>query len=484
MNKRGQEMNMYEFLYNTKETFGDVTAIIDGEVHITYKQLYDIVINFAIQYQSQGLKGKKVDLFAQLSKDWIITYLALMTAGATVVLHEPMFNTQYLMDDIVNTVRAEEIAVCQEHLPMELIIPEADDVATIIYTSGTSGIPKGVMLMQKNIVQDAILGHVKIGEGVLHPGDKTIPVLPVFHMFGITAGIMAPLYVGLTIHLVDDIKYLTKLMSVIQPKILFVVPMIVKTILRRVQTLANAKKVPVSVIKKDIFGNQLDIIVCGGATLDVELIDAYEEIGIQLLNGYGITECSPIVTVSSYHNNVRGSVGTVFGVSNAEIRMIGETVHVSGDIVMKGYINGDVNDFIMIGGKRWFNTHDTGYIDADGNLFITGRKKNLIILEDGNNISPEELETYFERYDMVLDALVYAKKSENITTISVMLYLDSVMTKNYTEAEIEESIQSMIDEINVYLPLYKKIRSWEIRENEFKKTRLGKIVRGAYNFYE
>lgn len=458
----------------SSEKFGNTPAMVCGDKQIDYKELCSEVTGLASAFQKRGMRGRKIDLKAELSAEWIIVFLALNVAGAVVVLHEPMLDATEYIDDIFMKTDAETLYAYERSCePAEEA--EEDDTAVIIFTSGTSGRHKGCMLSQKNIISDALLGAGMIGEGALKEGDRTIPVLPVFHMFGITASFIAPFCIGMTVYVISDMKYVIKSLPEIRPRVLFLVPMIVKTILARAKLMLKSGMTHEE-IREKAFGG-LPLIVCGGAALQPELIDEYSKFGIELLNGYGITECSPIVTTSSYGNNVRGAVGRVNDLKYAKVRIINGTIHVSGDIVMSGYCGSEPSPFRIIDGQKWFDTLDNGYIGEDGSLFVTGRRSNLIILDDGNNISPEEIELYFEKYDLIGSVMVYAKDS----AICASVYPCQELIKDKSETEIHDAVSGIIDEINQNLPTYKRIRSWKIRKEDFHRTSLRKIIRSGVN---
>lgn len=209
----------------------------------------------------------------------------------------------------------------------------------------------------------------------------------------------------------------------------------------------------------DQFGGNLDLIVMGGAAIDQRYIDGLTNIGIQVLNGYGITECSPVVAVNRNKYSRAGSVG--LPLSDCGVSVIDNEICVRGEIVMKGYYEDDVStkeSFI----DGWFRTGDLGYIDSDGFVFITGRKKNLIILSNGKNVSPEELEERLLRIEGVLEVVV----SEKNGMIEAEIYSEN-------HAGIKESI----DNLNKELPNYKRIQKVVFRENAFAKTTTKKIKR-------
>lgn len=478
------EDNFYELLKMCKNKYQDNIAIMTKDWEISYNELYDRVIELAKKIQSTGLMNKHIVLETTLSKEWIIAYLSLEVAGVVVVLHEQYFDEDNLKGlKIQSKFTAKE--VCEiESSSGEYISPCKDDIATIIFTSGTTGVPKGVKLSQNNIVKDALVGYLKIGIN-LEPGDITIPVLPLFHMFGITASILSPFCSGLTVYIIDDIKYLIKSLNVIKPKIMFLVPTIVKTMLHKINTLTNNMSCTRDTIKTMILGEKLEYIVCGGAPLDEKLVDGMEKYGLCLLNGYGITECSPIVTVCSQKYNKKKSVGRVNDLPFLKVKIIEGKVHISGDIVTEGYLNSDEELFLRDNDNNiWFNTQDFGFIDDEGYLFITGREKNLIILDDGNNVSPEELENLINGNAFVEDVIVYANDSMSRKTISALIKVIDDYIKRIGEEKINEMVRDMINDINIGLPYYKRINNWKVIKQDFKRNKLNKILRKDYESYE
>ncbi len=472
-----EKRTIENMLRSSAEKYGSITAISFSDKCLNYKELYSEVISLAAVFQQKGFNGKKVELIPELSAKWIIVFLALTTAGAVVVLHEPKLDVSEYINDIYITADSDQL-YAYERCNVFSETTSEEDIAVIIFTSGTSGKNKGVMLSHKNIISDAMLGAEMIGEDALKAGDKTIPVLPVFHMFGITASFIAPFYIGMTVHIINDMKYVIKSLPEIQPRILFVVPMIAKTILSRVRLLLK-NGMTHEMIKKQALGG-LSIVVSGGAALQPELIDEFSELGIELLNGYGITECSPIVTNSSYRCSVRGSVGRINKTNYAEVRIIDGTVHVSGDIVMSGYCGDEPSPFKTIDGRKWFDTMDYGSVTKDGSLFINGRSSNVIILDDGNNTFPEEIELLFEKYDVVDSVLVYEKEN----SIFASIYLYQEMVSELSSEKIAKLVADIVCDVNKDLPAYKRVKKWNIRKEDFHRTSMKKIIRSEVNYDE
>lgn len=469
---------IYEMLWRSARQYGAVTALRFDSGEISYAELWDLVRKRAVKYQKDGLTGRYVDLEPILSKDWLITFLALLSAGVIVVIHEPQMPDS-VMDHLCLYSKITEDRF-RPDLPIgkdeneEPDPPSQEDPAVVIFTSGTTGEPKGVVLTHKNIVSDVIHSLALVGPDCVRPGDTTIPVLPVFHMFSITVGLLAPLYAGVTLCFLEDTKYFIRKMCVYRPKLIFIVPMIAKTLLAVLKRETRQQETNIADLAAKITGGKLEQIICGGAPLGDDLIREMEFAGLRLMNGYGITECSPVVCTSSPEQNRKGSVGRVNQTPYCRVKICEGEIAVKGDIVMKGYSNfPDAKD-----SDGWFYTGDRGWIDEDGYLFVTGRKKNLIILDDGNNISPEELESRLEEMPIVQDAFVYAEEGKNMRYLSAKLYPMPEVRKIYTEEELEKKIEEGIHKINEELPAYKQIQSWSIQKEPFPKTGLGKVIRG------
>ena len=292
-------------------------------------------------------------------------------------------------------------------------------------------------------------------------------------MFGITANVLTPLYLGIRLCLVDDIKNLDKAFIKYKPGIMFFVPMIAKGILKKINFISKTQGLDNKQVAAKIFGGNLRNIICGGASLGGDVIESYRNLGINLLNGYGITECSPVVSCASKRSPL-GSVGKVNVDEYCKVKIEDGLIKIKGNIVMNGYGRDNVES--QIDSEGWFNTMDNGYIDDDNNLFITGRDSNLIVLDDGNNISPEELELMLESFEEVKEALIHDEKLGKNQVLVAELVLEESY-QNIDKMNLKDIIGHEIEELNSKLPNYKKIRKFNLRLDDFKKNRLGKIIR-------
>lgn len=482
MNKNLKNKTMYALLESISKEYGAGNAIVYEDLNMSYQELYKKVISLASAFQSSELVGNYIDLSPKLSLEWVCVYLALNVAGITVVLHEPGFNvSEHIFENVVHTDALSLFEYDKKYDSSKEVFSyvSEDTISTVIFTSGTSGKKKGVMLTQKNIISDVILACEKVAPGLLFEGDRTIPMLPLFHMFGITASILSSLYIGMTMHIIEDVRIAVSSFSAVKPKIIYGVPMICKSLLSRAEILKK-KGLSYEMIKKELFGD-VSVIVSGGAPINKEMAVEYEKYGIKIFNGYGITECAPIVTSScldDYHNY---SVGNVSDLIGAKVKIIDGQIHVSGDIVMKGYYGDVENPFVEVDGIKWFNTRDKGRITDEGLLIIEGRQSNLIILDDGNNIMPEELELLFEDFEIIQDTMVYVDESNGNKRLSIAI-VPMIKDEEIHEKELIDIINNIVAKVNSTLPFYMQLRKINIRKNDFVRTSLKKIVRADVNY--
>lgn len=357
------------------------------------------------------------------------------------------------------------------------------DLASIVYTSGTTGKSKGVMLIHNNFcscMYGACCNVLLTGPSLL--------VLPLHHTFGLVASVFAVMYYGYPIYINKSLKRLSDDFKKCQPQHLFAVPLIVETLYKNIWI--NAKKqgkdkllkllVKISdallkckidlrkILFKSVisaFGGNIDLIVSGGAPISEKYINAFKSFGITVLNGYGITECGPIVAVNRNKFNIVGSVGLPLCCNEVKIADNGEVL-VKGDNVMVGYYHNEAeNKKVFVDG--WFRTGDIGYIDEHGALHITGRIKNLIILSNGENIPAESIEEEVYTIPYVKEVIAYGK--DNVIVAEVFLDEDVPDAKDRINADIQD--------INKGLSLVRNVGKVVVRDTEFEKTTTKKIKR-------
>lgn len=359
-----------------------------------------------------------------------------------------------------------------------------DETAAMYFTSGTTSQSRCVMLTHENIGSEisAICSVLPLSEK-----DVGLSLLPLSHTFEMMTYIAGALHCGGTLYINESVRTVKKNLREKQPTILVAVPLILQTLKKEI--LATAKKkgkleqleramklnrllqrLGVDFSRQlfsevhTILGGRLHTVICGGAALDPDLIRFFRTLGIEVLQGYGITECSPVVSVNPPGQNRIGSVGKCLPC--CEIKIENREICVRGASVSPGYYKDpEANAAAFRDG--WFHTGDLGRIDQDGYLFFTGRLKNLIILANGENVSPEELEERLYQIDGILDAAVYEKDGK----IRAELYVDRSLIPDTAAA------WKLVTPVNRSLASFKQIGEIILRQSEFEKTVTRKIKR-------
>ncbi|MCM1167806.1 MAG: AMP-binding protein [Ruminococcus sp.] len=344
--------------------------------------------------------------------------------------------------------------------------PGESSLAAILFTSGTTGKAKGVMLTHGNLMD-----NVRCCDNESTPEDVLLTVLPIHHVYCFTCDILLSLRYGTCVCVNDSLMKVAQNLKLFSPTIILLVPMIAATILKQIKTAAKANPdVPIQAIAKNAFGGRLKVIYSGGAYLNPEIISAYEELGITIAQGYGMTECSPRITTGDLTRKSAGDVGTV--VKGCEVRIVDGEITVKSPSVMQGYYKDPENTAETLK-DGWLYTGDLGYADEQNRLFITGRKKNLIILSNGENVSPEELENKAEAMQIAQELMVYSEDE----LLTLELFPGKELYAGKTAEEAANEIREKVKELNRALPSSKAIRRIRIRNEEFEKTTSRKIKR-------
>ncbi|MCR4745374.1 MAG: AMP-binding protein [Lachnospiraceae bacterium] len=345
------------------------------------------------------------------------------------------------------------------------LLCDPEDISTIIYTSGTTGKSKGVMLSQNNLAENILSVKIDDKEDAV-----LLSVLPIHHAYCLVCDWLKGLSMGATIAINDSLLHMVRNMGIFKPDLMLMVPLMVESIYKRLQMLDP------SISKKDayekVFGGRLEYIFTGGAHLDPFYIDAFEEYGIKVLEGYGMSESSPVISMNGMHENKKGSIGRPL--ENAEISFENGEILVRGTSVMKGYYKMPEETAEALRGG-WLHTGDKGYLDKDGYLFINGRVKNLIILSNGENISPEEIENKLGLEACIGEIIITGENNG----LKAYIYPDQGFAeiKSLNEEQMAEEVQKVIDGYNLHQPSYKKIVSLYIRKTPFIKSSTQKIRR-------
>ncbi len=385
-------------------------------------------------------------------------------------------------------------------------VGNTDDLRLLVYTSGTTGIAKGVMLSEKNII--SCFGY---GLELCPSLETALSVLPYNHTYE-AVGLFAAMYHYTTVCINDNLRHVLKNMQTFKPDYIYLVPAFVEVFYKKIWATAKAEGkelalkalvASVGAMKKILsrskraamfksvhaaFGGNLKKIVCGGAPLRPELGDFFNTIGIDLVNGYGITECSPLVSVNPVEDNNPATVG--YPLRCVEIKLdditkdnIGE-ICVRGDNVMLGYYKQPEMTKEVMDRDGFFHTGDYGTVNAKGQIVITGRKKNLIILDNGKNIFPEEIEGYISSIPYVQEVIVFGIKNADgmECALGAELFLNEERLQQMKITDPESILSKDIAKACKALPAYKRIARYFIRPVEFKKTTTKKIKRDSLMF--
>ncbi|MFC3749969.1 AMP-binding protein [Paenibacillus sp. GCM10012306] len=503
-----------ELLSNAVGRFQQQTAVkfkANGAIiEKTYVQLKADSDALSAAFEERGLAQINIGIIGDLSYEWMVTFFGVTGSGNTVVPIDKdlsllnierlilqadvvvLFvdgNRLYIAEELRQRCESLKVIVCFDNTerfqsldefsweraskqPMAIRV-HADHTAMIVFTSSAAGDHKGAMLSHRNLCHDVLCSVYLVGRGAFTPGECTVPVLPPHHMFAITPGILAPmLFYGITVCIGGGLNNYLKSVKQFSPAMLIMVPMIVEGIYKRI--LREAKKNGKENREVlNMLGGELRTIICGGAYMDAELVDKFQALGITLLNGYGITECSPVVSCNRPGSIRKNSVGLVAPEPYCQVKINNGEIMVRGSIVMQGYYK-DQRGTQEAFEEGWFKTGDLGYTDKDNYLYITGRKKDLIILKDGNNISPVEIEQAIEEHPLIDRSLVYAADKNGTEMLMAVIYPDYKYADNNGIDDVEAALNEVIHTINKSSPAFKRIRRVEVHEKAFDKQDMKK----------
>lgn len=359
-------------------------------------------------------------------------------------------------------------AVLEKYAPNEPAPVSPDALAAISYTSGTTGKSKGVMLLNRNFIDNAMCQ-----DGESDADGVVLSVLPIHHIYCFTCDILLSMRYGSQLCLNDSLMHIAQNLKLYQPTIMLVVPMIAKTIYKQIQAAAAAKpEIPVAAIANAVFGGRLKLMYSGGAYLSPELQKAYNDMGIRLLQGYGMTECAPRIACKPIDClDLLEDVGTL--VNGCTVKIEDGEILVKSPSVMAGYYKDPEETAKSLTPDGWLRTGDLGYVDEQNRLFLTGRKKNLIILSGGENVSPEELENKFDGLDIVSEVMVY----DDDDVLCAEIFPNKDICGSMPEEELIKLIKEELVKINKTLPASKAMRRVRLRDAEFEKTTSKKLIR-------
>ena len=379
---------------------------------------------------------------------------------------------------------------------------DTNKLASIVFTSGTTGKGKGVMLSQANIGLDMTLGMYNFDIT-----RKTLHVLPPHHTFGSTVNYVGHLSQGCEVYISSGIKHVSDEIREQQPTHLILVPAFLEVMNRKIWATARnekkegllkcmmkvsdvLRKVGIDIRRKlfasvlSAFGGKLELIICGGAKLDEEIINTFDSLGITILNGYGITECSPLISANRNEYRKPGSVGTPILACRVKIDDPDENgegeICIKGPNVMLGYYNNPEATAEVFDKDGFFHTGDYGKLDEEGWIYITGRKKNLIILSNGKNVYPEEIEADLQKVEGVSEVVVYAGESrvqKDKITIVAEIFPDADLLADKGITDLQGYFENQVKALNAKMPPYKAVKRVKLRDTEFQKNTSRKITR-------
>ena len=518
----------------------------------TFAETKEYIVAMGTGLIAEGVREKHIAIIGEASYNWITSYYATMSIGAVTVPVDKELPAEDIksilesaecdfviyssvidakMQKIIPDLTRNPMLICMSKTTsiegvkmLEDIVSagkqlfdngdnsyydydlDPDKLASIVFTSGTTGKGKGVMLTQTNIVSDMTQGMYNFQ---ITP--KTLCVLPPHHTFGSTVNFVGHYAQGAEVYISNGLKYILNELKEEKPSHLILVPLFVETFYKRIwataekqgkdnllRTMIKAsngmRKVGIDLRKKLFasvtasFGGNLEMIICGGAALNQDIIDTFEGIGITILNGYGITECAPLISCNRNEYRKSGSVGTpIIGelVKIADPDENGEgEICVKGPNVMIGYYNNPEATASAFDEEGYFKTGDFGRLDEEGWIYITGRLKNLIILSNGKNVYPEEIETEISRIYGVNEVVVYEglnKDGSSKDCIVAEIYPDFDGLKDHGIADPQKYFKDGVNEINKRSAPYKKVQIVKIRNEEFEKNTSKKIVRFKIN---
>lgn len=537
----GKPYNLNEMLCRSAAIYAGRTQVVefvrDEQVAYSADRLYRDAACLAAGLCAKGLQGKNIAVFGQNSYAWLVAFFGIACGVGTVVPLDKEMQGEKLAT-LLKKADA-ELVLCDERFyrtvssvigaqrcvllngakedvqTLQMLVedgkkqfaseseiafmrtPDADDTAAIVFTSGTTGANKGVMLSHRNLVENAFCLS-----RLLPPMASALSVLPMNHVFELGCTVLTAVTINGVLYINDSLRHFMKNALASMPQMIVVVPSFIDFLYKEIdmqlkksgikdgaQALA---KMPLPVryfVRRKIaakFGGKLPYLACGGAPVRTDYLQAMQAAGFEIFIGYGLSESSPIAALNLKTRKKPEAVGvpvskdSAFRITNPDEDGIGE-IQLTGANVSKGYYN-DPQATAACFADGWFSTGDYGRIDKDGELFITGRKKNLIVLDNGKNISPEEIEQYLlQNVSGLREAVVFESIKQfggtQTKVIAAAVYVKTEDFPTMSEQQIAEKIQKEIIAACLRLPAFMRVGDVEVFTKEFEKTTTLKIVR-------
>ena len=492
-----------EILVQAEQKYGaeDAVRYKTGKDTIEAKSYTDLKQDsehFSGALEELGVRGGHVAVTGMTSYPWLVTYFGTVNSGNVCVPLDVSLSLDEMCELVdradaavlvVDEIRKDVMLAAKAKCPkLKYVIsmqkeaedgealsfrqllnaqkgtgsfePKPEDLTTIMFTSGTTGKSKGVMLTHRNLAENATCLDMKFPERTV-----ILSVLPVHHAYCLSMDILKGLSLGSIICINDSLIRMAKNIKLFRPNVM--VPLMIETMAKKLQ---DAAALPPEVVKREVFGEQFHTICSGGAYMPPAMLDLFGTYGITILQGYGMTECAPVISTTVSWNVRKGSVGQLL--PNCEAKVVDEELWVRGSSVMQGYYQmpKETEETLVDG---WLRTGDLGYVDEEGFVYLTGRKKNLIITKNGENVSPEELENRLSEAPVIQEILV--RESEGV--IEAEIFPDAEYVEKKGVKDVRAALQELIDDWNKHAPAYKKIYRLKVRETEFPKTPSKKIKR-------
>ena len=520
----------------------------DGEIYSkTYEEVKNDIYALGTELIENGLTNKRIAVIGKNSYKWAISYLASSIVGVVVPIDKELHS-----DDVINFMNVAECECIlgdgknlktitenieklnnkktifvdfeksfehyleagrtlleKENTKFEEIKINPDEMKILLFTSGTTGNAKGVCLSQRNICSNilSIYGIVKVKRS-----DLFFSILPLHHTYECTIGFLLPLYSGASICYCDGLRYISKNMLEYHPSVILCVPLLLESMYKKIMK-SLKKSLPEKYTKdgenpidklpfilrkivsrkvKNTLGGRLRVFIVGAAAVNPEIANTFDKLKLNSLQGYGLTECAPLVAGNTDFFKRNDSAGlpipTVeYKIDNPNQEGVGEII-VKGPNIMLGYYNmPEETEKVLKDG--WFHTGDLGKIDENGFLYITGRCKSVIVTKNGKNIYPEEIESYLNESPLISESLVIGthKENDDETYVNAQIFPNKEAITEYlkgtvpTKEEIKKVISDVIANVNSKIPNYKHIKDFAIRDSEFEKTTTQKVKRYGNN---
>lgn len=533
--------NIRSALRASERLYGERPAFmqkLDGEYKtVTYSRFRDMYEALGTELWARGLSGRRIIVTGDNCLEWATVYIATVAglgvivpvdkelpaeelcniasiSEAGAIFYSPRLAAKvaalpddiqkYSFDDISALIESGKERLLNGEREYLRAYIDPDVMTALIFTSGTTGNSKGVMLSHRNICfcLSEVAHMAYIG-----PEEVFLSILPMHHVYECTCGFLFPLTRGCCVAFSEGLRYITRNMQEVRPTIVCCVPILLETIYRKIWMNIRRKGIEKKVrnaikltrhaglgLKRRVFaeihdslGGRIRMFICGGAAADPEVMRGLRDFGLLAIQGYGLTECSPLAAVNKddYYRDDSAGLATpngVLDIYDVQDDGTGE-IRYKGDNVMLGYYRApELTAEVIRDG--WFYTGDLGYIDPDGFLHITGRKKNVIVTPGGKNIFPEELETYLCRNPYISEAVVvgYFNESRGAWDIVAILHPDDAAFvetygRGYTQGQIDAEFTRAVDEVNNIVQHYKRITMYIVRPTEFPKNSSRKIKR-------